>query len=53
VTQDTAAEETKKRRRPRRKRRPRPEVIAGLRAPGEGDAEGDVEAGDEGDSEEA
>jgi len=36
---DTSAEERTKRRRPRRKRRPRADVIATLRTPGEGEAE--------------
>jgi small subunit ribosomal protein S2 len=50
LAQDTSASDEKgKRRRPRRKRRPRPEVIATLRTPGEGEPEG----GDEGDAEEA
>jgi small subunit ribosomal protein S2 len=41
LAQDTSATDDKgKRRRPRRKRRPRPEVIATLRTPGEGEPEG-------------
>jgi small subunit ribosomal protein S2 len=44
LAQDTsAADEKGKRRRPRRKRRPRPEVIATLRVPGEAEPEGGEE----------
>jgi small subunit ribosomal protein S2 len=47
LAQDTSATDDKgKRRRPRRKRRPRPEVIANLRTPGEV-PEGDVDEGDD------
>jgi small subunit ribosomal protein S2 len=50
LAQDTsAADEKGKRRRPRRKRRPRPEVIATLRTPGEVEPEG----GEEEEAEEA
>jgi small subunit ribosomal protein S2 len=50
LTQDTSASEDKgKRRRPRRKRRPRADVIATLRVPGEAEPEG----GDEEEAEEA
>jgi small subunit ribosomal protein S2 len=50
LAQDTsAADEKGKRRRPRRKRRPRPEVIATLRTPGEVEPE----AGEEEEAEEA
>jgi small subunit ribosomal protein S2 len=43
LSQEAPSEERKARRRPRRKRRPRPEVIANLRTPGEeeGEAEGE------------
>jgi small subunit ribosomal protein S2 len=48
LAQDTsAADEKGKRRRPRRKRRPRPEVIATLRTPGEVEPDGGEEAGAE------
>jgi small subunit ribosomal protein S2 len=50
LAQDTSATDEKgKRRRPRRKRRPRPEVIATLRTPGEVEPE----AGDDDEAEEA
>ncbi|HSJ14969.1 MAG TPA: 30S ribosomal protein S2 [Longimicrobiales bacterium] len=39
LAQDTSAEDKGKRRRPRRKRRPRADVIATLRTPGEGEEE--------------
>jgi small subunit ribosomal protein S2 len=48
LAQDTSATDDKgKRRRPRRKRRPRPEVIATLRTPGEGEPEGAVDEAEE------
>lgn len=43
---DTSAEDKGKRRRPRRKRRPRADVIATLRTPGEGEEGGEAEAGE-------
>jgi small subunit ribosomal protein S2 len=48
LAQDTSATDDKgKRRRPRRKRRPRPEVIATLRTPGEVEPEGAAEDAEE------
>jgi hypothetical protein len=49
LAQDTSAQEGDKgkRRRPRRKRRPRPEVIANLRVPGEVEPDADEGEPDE------